>query len=138
MTISVWLGVSMTCLLTALAYKSAGLVIKMQYVIMAAIFLSLIAFFTGTGKTPPNFQPVQWYDDGVGFGAAFAVFFPAVTGIMAGVGMSGDLKNAHGRFIAVDFGIALVREDPKVVLFGQSQQAGPVCAICHRTLGIRR
>ncbi len=43
---------------------------------------------------------------GIGFWAAFATFFPAVTGIDAGVGMSGNLKTpgkslARGTFIAI-------------------------------------
>ncbi len=49
---------------------------------------------------------------GIGFWAAFAIFFPAVTGIDAGVGMSGNLKDpsrslARGTFwaIAVTFAV---------------------------------
>lgn len=43
---------------------------------------------------------------GIGFWAAFAIFFPAVTGIDAGVGMSGNLKDpsrslSRGTFLAI-------------------------------------
>lgn len=89
---------AMVLLATLMLTKGADVGVKALYVVVAVLFLSLTMFFMG--------HPIEGYTDttlhffmhdesgeGYSFFKVFAIIFPAFTGMTAGVGLSGDLKD---------------------------------------------
>ncbi len=83
--------------ITAIAGKSAALTLKLQVPIMVAVGLSLIGLvlgvFSGDLHAPETVSHYERSDPPLEFWVIFAVYFPAVTGFTAGIGMSGDLED---------------------------------------------
>lgn len=90
-----WVGLAiMTFLSIVMLLKGANLGMKALYVVVAILFTSLLMFFAGKSPIAPseiNFN--RTISDRDGFFYVFTIVFPAFTGLIAGLGLSGDLRN---------------------------------------------
>lgn len=151
-------GLATLVAITVITFISTSLAIKAQYVILALVGGSLIAVFFGRSTTAtPHLEAAP---SSPSFGVLFGIFFPAVTGFMAGVNMSGDLRDPKGAIpkgtmlaIATGFAVyaglvvylalttdpAALRDDPQVLehtsLWGPAVIAGIWGATLSSALG---
>jgi len=111
--IRIW-GFVLVTICLCMVLVGIGWIIKLQLFLLAFICFVILSFFIGSftetdpGKgvigfsdglsggnfgenSAPDFRPFQGVD--YGFFQVFGIFFPAVTGIMAGANISGDLEN---------------------------------------------
>ncbi len=102
-------------LILLMVTKGADLGMKMLYIVVAILGISLVLFFLG-GKASPDyisngslFDTISTNND---FFYVFAIIFPAFTGMTAGVGLSGDLRDPsrsipRGTILATVFGMVI-------------------------------
>jgi amino acid transporter len=136
--------------LFGVTWVGANWAIKAQYVIMAFLVLAILSFMGGAAWAfdpatlaanwgPPE-QTARLRQMGLpvlSFWAIFAIYFPAVTGIDAGVNMSGDLENPgrsipRGTLSAV--GVGLVVYAVQMVLFGGAAARADLIDAPYQTL----
>ncbi len=109
-----------------LSMAGAKLALKVQIPIMLMIGLSLLMLSIGAvshGWGKPF--PLDYHSGDVSFWVGFAIFFPAVTGVMAGLGLSGDLHNPGrsipiGSLCAVLVGFAIYIGVPILLFVGST------------------
>ena len=141
------LYVSMIPLVTlfGIAMIGANWAIRTQYVIFLVLGISILAIFAAALGTPPeaarltenlSAAPGQKLDILI-LAGSFAVFFPAVTGFLAGVNMSGDLNDARksiprGTMCAIAVGFVIYALE--IVLFGAAWKRESLAADAYGTL----
>ena len=92
-----WVSLAGTLLLIALMLtKGADMGIWALWAVSAILVGSIGAFLLGTGPEeirPEGLNITARIEGADSFGTVFAICFPAFTGMIAGLGLSGDLKN---------------------------------------------
>ena len=116
-------------MVAALSFRGAGAALRSQIPIMGLIWLSIVALILGAlfGEHVSVLPEVDTVPQ-VGFWTVFAIFFPAVTGIMAGLSLSGDLEEPRqaiprGTMLAVLTGLAVYLLIPFALLLGADAAA---------------
>ncbi len=74
--------------------RGANMGMKALYIVVLVLFTSIILFFIGTSANPP--EEIDYSAKIAGadhFFIVFAIIFPAFTGLAAGLGLSGDLRD---------------------------------------------
>jgi len=90
--VSLWMLKSVTLVvLVLISYFSTNLALKTQLFIFVVLATAIGAIFLGSCPAPDSLETLETTP--LTFWMAFAMFFPAMTGIESGMSMSGDLKN---------------------------------------------
>ena len=95
-----FVAATLIVVLLVFAWAGADVATKLQYVVLALVAISVLAIGVG-GAIAFNSEIASknlgklfvTSDERSGFWAAFALFFPAITGFTQGLNMSGDLRS---------------------------------------------
>ncbi len=118
-------------LVAALSLRGARMALATQVPLLIAIAVSLLALGWGALFRPtvgPAPGAAAAPGPAPGFWVVFAVFFPAVTGVMAGLGLSGDLRSPgvaipRGAIWATLTGFAVYLAVPFLLVVGATPAA---------------
>jgi len=92
-----WVSIPCTLvMITIMVTKGADLGVRLLWIVSALLIVSIAAFLFGEGPVdirPNGLNLTATIDTPDTFGKVFATCFPAFTGMIAGLGLSGDLKN---------------------------------------------
>ncbi len=93
--------------------RGAKIGIKVLWVIFILLMVAFAVFILGSPiNGGSNGNPMSTIDNAASFPIVFAIVFPAFTGMTAGVGLSGDLKNPrksipNGVLLAITVGLII-------------------------------
>ncbi|MBO4492232.1 MAG: amino acid permease [Lentisphaeria bacterium] len=142
---TLWVSLIPLLTLFAIAMIGANWAIRTQYVIFFVLGISILAIFAAALGAPPD--SARFLDtlhampgkkvDILILAASFAVFFPAVTGFLAGVNMSGDLEDPRksiprGTMSAITVGFVIYAAE--IMLFGAAWPREDLTASAYGTL----
>jgi amino acid transporter len=132
-----------TIILFIISFTGAKLAVKAQYLIMAILVFSILTFMGGSllnfsGETFLSNLGSDYSSEDISFWVIFALYFPAVTGIMSGVNMSGDLQNPTrsipaGTFAAVFAGLLIY--GLQIFIIGGAQTRSQLIHASFETMG---
>ncbi|MFH2202313.1 MAG: amino acid permease [Elusimicrobiota bacterium] len=84
---------AMAVLIFVMLKRGADVGVRLLWVVAGILALSLVAFFLGGGTGNATGNLMDTVAAPHSFNKVFAICFPAFTGMTAGVGLSGDLRN---------------------------------------------
>ena len=92
-----WVSVpALAALVVLMLTRGAGQGVKVLWIVCGGLALSIAAFLFGSGPDeirPDGLNLTSTIENPDTFGIVFATCFPAFTGMIAGLGLSGDLKD---------------------------------------------
>lgn len=126
---SMIIALATTFVLFVVNYVGASWAIKTQYIVMTMLALAIAAFIGGAivqfnTQTFSDNWSSGYTGPELNFWVIFAIYFPAVTGILSGINMSGDLKKpaqslVRGTLMAI--GVGLLIYLTQILICGGSQ-----------------